>query len=223
MISKTRKANGKMYYLNSKATFHIPNTAEGRDFYRKLKKFLNYEFFTFFSRGRGPRKINGKYHASNDYLSPVNPVCKNIAVYLRTKPVSQSVRREQAFWLTSARHLQQSGRQPKRRPELKEIWEENNITIRMAMAVCYGIDKFINDSNAIVIDRHGEYELLRLPLEPNTSMAWRAFNIVALKMRCPSTSVVYIQTVPPETISVTQALDWIFQTENYLQNLKAEA
>jgi len=50
---------------------------------------------------------------------------------------------------------------------------------------------------------------------------WRT--IRALKMVCPSTRAVYISPVEPRVRTVSEALDWYFQTENYLGSVTQES
>lgn len=99
--------------------------------------------------------------------------------------------------------------QPKTRLTVDEIMSEPNITVRMAMAHVYGLEKFLLDAKAKTIDTHGEYQLLDMPMG-----TWQ--HIRALKMTCPSTGAVYISPVEPNVSTVPQALDWYFQTKDYL-------
>jgi hypothetical protein len=99
---------------------------------------------------------------------------------------------------------------------LAQIMDEGNITIRMAMIRAYGIDRFLLDAEAAVIDSGHGYELLQFHVD-----AWN--RITALKMRCPSTSVVYISPVAPHVTTVPQALDWYFQTKDYLSSVTQQS
>lgn len=105
---------------------------------------------------------------------------------------------------------------PRTRLTVDQIMSETNITVRMAQAHCYGLERFLIDAKAKTLDTHGEYSLLSLPMGQ-----WQ--EITALKMTCPSTSAVYISPVEPHCRSVASALDWYFQTEDYLGTLKAES
>ena len=78
------------------------------------------------------------------------------------------------------------------------------------MMTCYGLDRFFIDAKATVVDDKAGYQLLELPLADR----WQ--RIRALKMTCPSTGAVYINSVPPTLNEVPAALDWMFNTENYL-------
>lgn len=97
-----------------------------------------------------------------------------------------------------------------------QIMAEDNITVRMAMANVYGLDRFLVDARAQTIDTYGEYALLDMPMGQ-----WQA--IRALKMTCPSTGAVYISPVEPRTRTVAEALDWMFQTEDYLGQVSQQA
>ncbi len=97
-----------------------------------------------------------------------------------------------------------------------KIMAEENAAVRAAMMSVYGTERFFIDANPKVVDVHGEYSLLGLPLG-------RWGSIQALKMRCPSTDAVYIQTVPPTVHNVSDALDWIFDTPNYLQSVTEQS
>ena len=47
--------------------------------------------------------------------------------------------------------------------------------------------------------------------------------MLCLKMVCPSTGAAYVSPVDPRTDSVDSALDWMFDTQNYRQQLVAES
>src|SRR5216684_2610997 len=61
------------------------------------------------------------------------------------------------------------------------------------------------------------YQLLALPLQGD----WT--EVKALKMTCPSTGAVYVNAVPPNLNEVPAALDWMFNTENYLETVTQQA
>jgi len=84
---------------------------------------------------------------------------------------------------------------------VSQIMSENNTEIRRAMVDIFGLERFVVDSKAKTLDKQGEYELLEVPYMNDGDM-------VALKMRCPTTSAVYVHTVHPECTSVEQALAW---------------
>jgi hypothetical protein len=89
-----------------------------------------------------------------------------------------------------------------------EILREENSQIRAAKIHAYGFDRLL-ESNAAVVDTHGEYALLNLPLTQ-----WE--NMRALKMVCPSTKTMFVQAVPPNVGTICEALDWMFDTKDYL-------
>ena len=93
-------------------------------------------------------------------------------------------------------------------PELltpREIIEERNAEVRRVMIERYGQDRFVIDSGAAVLDRGADGELLAidLPGDPEGQL-------VALRLRCPSTSAVYIIRVPPDQTSFVDAKAWTF-------------
>jgi hypothetical protein len=103
---------------------------------------------------------------------------------------------------------------------VQSIMEERNTTVRSAMLVCYGVQKFFLDARAKIIDELGdEYQLLDLPM-PELEDSWRSFDRVrALQMECPSTGEIYINPVPPNVVSVPQALNWIYNTDTYIETV----
>jgi hypothetical protein len=124
------------------------------------------------------------------------------------------VRRLEMYWVNKARRKEKFNKPL----TLDMIQAERNVTVRTAMISCYGLERFLTQIDAKILDIHGEYQLLSYPLDVN---GWP--NIRALKMVCPSTKTVYIHPVEPRCESVAKALDWMFQTENYLERLQAEA
>jgi hypothetical protein len=90
----------------------------------------------------------------------------------------------------------------------KGILKENNTEIRRAMVDIIGIEKFIIDSKGKQLDEQGEYELLQVPYLDGGSM-------IALKMRCPTTSAIYVHTVHPNCTNVEQALAWKRGEDNF--------
>lgn len=99
---------------------------------------------------------------------------------------------------------------------VESILQEENVTVRVAKMTCYGIEKFFLDAKAEVIDENSGYQLLSLPLT-------RWDTVRALKMVCPSTGAVYINSVPPNLNKVPLALDWMFNTENYLETVTQQS
>lgn len=92
------------------------------------------------------------------------------------------------------------------------ILAEENTSVRTAMISCYGLERFVLEAGASVVDAQAGYELVELKLDD-----WRSMR--ALKMVCPSTHVVYISPVEPRLSTVPETLDWMFQTENYLEQV----
>lgn len=84
---------------------------------------------------------------------------------------------------------------------VERIMVEQNTEVRRAMVDIYGLDRFVTNSNSKRLDQQGEYELLRVPY-------LNEGNIIALKMRCPTTAAVYVHTVHPDCTTVDQALAW---------------
>lgn len=99
---------------------------------------------------------------------------------------------------------------------VESILQEENATVRVAKMTCYGIEKFFLDANAKVMDDKAGYQLLSLPFE-----RWNEMK--ALKMTCPSTGAVYVNAVPPTMNEVSAALDWMFNTENYLETVTQQS
>jgi hypothetical protein len=108
------------------------------------------------------------------------------------------------YWVQKAR----DGK-PARGLTVANILAEQNATVRVAKMRIYGIERFFLDSNAKVVDDRAGYQLLALPLNQWNQMK-------ALKMTCPSTSAVYVSTVPPSVSDVPSGLDWMFDTKDYL-------
>lgn len=84
---------------------------------------------------------------------------------------------------------------------VSQILNEGNAEIRRAMVDIFGLDRFVVESDSTSLDKQGEYELLRVPYLNNVQM-------IALKMRCPTTSAVYVHSVHPDCTNVEQALAW---------------
>jgi len=102
-----------------------------------------------------------------------------------------------------------------------KIMAEPNISVRVAMMHVYGLDRFLLDAGAQVIDEEAGYSLVDFNVA--NSNAWWSLHIRALKMICPSTHTYYVNTVPPDITTVRTALDWIFNTEDYLGQLAQES
>lgn len=99
---------------------------------------------------------------------------------------------------------------------VQDIMAEENATVRLAKMTIYGLDRFMLDAGAKTIDSAAGYDLIEL--------AFGGFNRVrAIKMVCSSTGAVYINMVPAHLNRVSKALDWMFQTENYLERIGQQA
>lgn len=96
------------------------------------------------------------------------------------------------------------------------IMAETNAAVRAAQMSIYGTERFFLDAKPDVLDTLGEYSLVSIDFG-----SWQ--HVRALKMRCPSTDAVYIQTVPPNVMDVAGALDWIFDTTDYLAQVTAQS
>jgi hypothetical protein len=84
---------------------------------------------------------------------------------------------------------------------VSRIMAEQNTEVRRVMVDRFGLDRFIVESKSKSLDKQGEYELLEVPY-------LQSGNMIALKMRCPTTAAVYVHTVHPECSNVEQALAW---------------
>jgi hypothetical protein len=89
-----------------------------------------------------------------------------------------------------------------------QILEEGNTEIRRVMVDVFGLDRFVVESKSKSLDKQGDYELLRVPYLNNVDM-------IALKMRCPTTAAVYVHSVHPECTNVEQALAWKRGEDNF--------
>ena len=96
---------------------------------------------------------------------------------------------------------------------ITDILAETNASVRVAKMTLYGVDRFFVDANPTVLDERAGYQLVRI----QSDEAWDSQT--ALKMTCPSTGAVYINTVPPNTESVSAGLDYMFGVENYLERV----
>ena len=85
------------------------------------------------------------------------------------------------------------------------ILQHPNAEVRRVMIERYGQDKFFLDAGAKVKHSKGDNELLQvdLPGDPDRRM-------LAVKVRCPSTSAVYILRVPPNVKTVQEGIAWTF-------------
>jgi len=102
-----------------------------------------------------------------------------------------------------------------------KIMAESNVSVRVAMMHVYGLDRFLLDAGAKVVDEEAGYSLLDFNVA--NSNTWWSSHIRALKMTCPSTHTCYINTVPPETSTVRTALDWMFDAKDYLDQVAQQS
>lgn len=100
---------------------------------------------------------------------------------------------------------------------VKQILDEPNATVRSAWMQIYGIQKFFEDAGSTLIDHHGQYKLLQMDTGGGSDSEIR--RMIALKMTCPSTGTVYINSVPGNISNVSQALDWMYDIRGYLGNI----
>lgn len=109
------------------------------------------------------------------------------------------------------------------RGTVQDIMNEENATVRVAKMRCYGIERFFIDAKPTMLDERAGYQLLALPLEGQvvTGQGWR--EIRALKMACTTTGAVYVNTVPGTCADVPEALDWMFDTTDYLGTVGQQA
>ncbi len=98
--------------------------------------------------------------------------------------------------------------------EVNQVLGERNAEVRRAMIERYGLDRFVLDAGARTLNRWNDNELLVIDLPEDPDQ-----RLVALKLRCPSTSAVYIIRVPPNQKTVRGALAWSFgldRAEDYV-------
>jgi hypothetical protein len=95
------------------------------------------------------------------------------------------------------------------RPEtitVDEILGENNAERRRVLVDRFGVSRFMNESNAVVLDEDtdpgGKRQLLRVELKDDEAL-------VTLSCICPSTGRQYFLRVPPAVSSCHQAAAWI--------------
>jgi hypothetical protein len=94
------------------------------------------------------------------------------------------------------------------RPDLLRvgtILREPNVAIRRAMIECYGLDRFVLEAKAKILDKWKDNELISIDLPQDPER-----HLVALKLRCPSTAAIYIIRVPPDQRTVQGSLAWSF-------------
>jgi hypothetical protein len=94
---------------------------------------------------------------------------------------------------------------------IEEVLGEGNAERRRVLLDRYGYGRFLQDSNADILDRDvdpgGPRQLLRVKLEGDE-------DLVAMSCFCPSTQRQYIIRVPPTTPTCHQAAAWIAGFDN---------
>jgi len=120
-------------------------------------------------------------------------------------------------------------KQARSRDTVSTIMEEQNATVRTAKIQIYGIERFFEEAGCRQIDKEAGYELITLDTgrahvqEPRR---WGGDNqqtanvvLTALRMTCSTTGKVYVNTVPPQMRTVSQALDWMYDIPKYLERV----
>lgn len=102
---------------------------------------------------------------------------------------------------------------------VEQIMQETNSTVRLAKMRCYGIERFFLDAKAAVIHEQAGYQLLDISFTDR----WHVDHVRALKMNCSTTNAVYINSVPPTLDTVPDAVDWMFNTKDYLGQVSQQA
>lgn len=128
---------------------------------------------------------------------------------------AQRPRNRARYWINKAR----DGKPFK--GTVADIFAEENQTVRLAKMRCYGIEKFFLDAKPTIVDERAGYQLLALPLDNQST--WHQEKMFALKMSCTTTGAVYINPVPPQYSTVPEALDWMFDTKDYLGTIGQQA
>ncbi len=94
---------------------------------------------------------------------------------------------------------------------VEEVLEERNAERRRVLLDRYGYGRFIQDSQAEILDRDkdpgGPRQLLRVKLEGDE-------DLVVMSCFCPSTQRQYMIRVPPATSSCRHASAWIAGFDN---------
>lgn len=90
-----------------------------------------------------------------------------------------------------------------------EIMEERNSEIRRVMLEKMGIGRFLNESNAHVLDQDTDGRGMPRRLLAQRLWGWAEISVY-VEVTCPSTGHVYYLRVPPETRSCAQAVAWTF-------------
>jgi hypothetical protein len=100
-----------------------------------------------------------------------------------------------------------------KRMTAETIRREPNADLRALMLAAYGTVRYFEETGGEVIDSHGEYELYRSTIGDG----WLATELITLKMVCPSTGLVHLNTIDPHRPkTVAAALDWMYGVTDYL-------
>jgi hypothetical protein len=92
-----------------------------------------------------------------------------------------------------------------------EILEETNLTMRRLLLDRVGMDWFVSQANAAVIDQDrdagGERRLLRISFQNGE-------DVVCIEVRCPSTGSRYVLRVSPRVTTCAEAAAWMADLSN---------
>jgi len=117
-----------------------------------------------------------------------------------------------------------------------DIFKERNAQRRSVLLKIYTYERLLKDSNAKLIHKDGDYELLLVPT-PKTKQVTNRFwengemkirtiklpeDIMLLKVKCPSTGVYYVLRVPPTMTRCKEALAWTFDMTELEYKLEME-
>lgn len=103
------------------------------------------------------------------------------------------------YWINKARNGE-----PAKGLTVQNIMAEENHTVRVAKMKLFGMERFFLEAKPKLINEQAGYQLLELE------------NVKALKMTCPSTGAVYLNMVPPHVWKASDAVDWMFNTTDYI-------
>ncbi len=112
---------------------------------------------------------------------------------------------EKAYYLNGVKVTQEIVETPAEELNPHILLEEHNTEVRREIIRKIGIERVCNTLKAKVIDKQGDYELLRLYLG---DMRRRTY----LKMKNPSTGLYHFEGVRPHIKTVREALSWRNQT-----------
>ena len=93
---------------------------------------------------------------------------------------------------------------------VKKALEEKNLQLRMAILQRIGIGRLIKELNCKILGMSpdGQYELL-------STKELGSEEAKILKMRCPSTNLIYAVFVDPKCSTWEDALRWYYKGEKY--------